>query len=520
MDWLNYANQGATRNQPIAPELAQAMRFLPEMGITMDVFSGGQPAQGSGGARVGSVRHDDGGSADVFFSQNGRRLDWANPDDVPIYQDIVRRARANGVTGFGAGDGYMQPGSMHVGFGNPAVWGAGGRGTNAPEWLRTAFDGATAGTQARVSTSNVQTPNTNNAQTGGILSNEGNQMAQQPQGLLGSMGIQRRDPTAQGETSQPFYNRQSFGDTLARMAPALGRMGVMGLEGPAQAALDTRNERQGDERAQAAQAAQRNQTIEWLVNNGREDLAGAVQSGGLPIGEAMSLAMAPPEAYSPNSSIGKLQQDLQNGSISQEQFDLGLANMAPSGMEISSDGDGGFTLVQGPGAGSGSGGTMTEGQSKDAVYATRAAGALDILDPIANSLTNVGMGAANIDPTGVIRGAVQSPEYQMAAQAGQEFLQAILRKDTGAAITPSEENSYGQVYLPRPGDGEAVLAQKQLSRRRALEALMAGMSPDAMLAQERALLNTNAGNTSGATPPPAGGNGGARTRYDAEGNRL
>jgi hypothetical protein len=305
MDWLNYANQGATRNQPIAPELAQALGFLPEMGITMDVFSGGQPAQGSGGARVGSVRHDDGGSADVFFNQNGRRLDWANPDDVPIYQDIVRRARANGVTGFGAGDGYMQPGSMHVGFGTPAVWGAGGRGTNAPRWLREAYNGAPAGQQPTVNTRNAaDTPQAIGRDTRsalGLLQNEGNEMAQpqqpqRPQGLLSSLGVQRRDPNAQGETSQPFYNRQSFGDTMARLAPALGRMGVMGLEGPAQAALDSRNQRQGDERAQQAQAAQRNQTIEWLVSNGREDLAGAVQSGGLPIGEAMSLAMAPAEA--------------------------------------------------------------------------------------------------------------------------------------------------------------------------------------------------------------------------------
>jgi hypothetical protein len=143
--------------------------------------------------------------------------------------------------------------------------------------------------RARVSNSN--------SPTGGILSNEGNQMDRQPQGLLGSMGIQRRDPNAQGETSQPFYNRRSFGDTLARLAPALGRMGVMGLEGPAQAALDSRNERQGDERAQQAQAARANQTIEWLRSNGREDLAGAVEAGGLPIGEAMALATAPSEQF-------------------------------------------------------------------------------------------------------------------------------------------------------------------------------------------------------------------------------
>lgn len=143
MDWLRYANQGATRNQPISPRLAEALGgFLPNMGVTMEVFSGGQPGIGSGGARVGSTRHDHGNAADVFFYQNGRRLNWANPQDVPIFQDIVRQARAAGVTGFGAGPGYMQPGSMHIGFGNPGVWGAGGRGSNAPGWLLEAFNGS------------------------------------------------------------------------------------------------------------------------------------------------------------------------------------------------------------------------------------------------------------------------------------------------------------------------------------------------------------------------------------------
>jgi hypothetical protein len=125
----------------------------------------------------------------------------------------------------------------------------------------------------------------------GLLQNEGNQMAQQPQrpqGLLGSLGVQRRDPNAQGETSQPFYNRQSFGDTLARMAPALGRMGVMGLEGPMQAQLDTRNQRQGDERAQQAQAQQRNATAEWFRSQGGDEWADAVLSGALTGAQALS----------------------------------------------------------------------------------------------------------------------------------------------------------------------------------------------------------------------------------------
>ena len=136
---------------------------------------------------------------------------------------------------------------------------------------------------------------TANAPTGGILSNEGNQMAQQPQGLLGSMGIQRRDPNAQGETSQPFYNRKSFGDTMARIAPALGRMGVMGLEGPAQAALDDRNKRQGDERAKQAQAARTNQTREWIASqpNGEQFAAMFDAVGGAATLKAMQDANAP-----------------------------------------------------------------------------------------------------------------------------------------------------------------------------------------------------------------------------------
>jgi len=142
--WLRYSNQGATRNMPLDPRLVNAMSFLGPMGITMDVFSGGQPS--SGPHRTGSHRHDLGGAGDVMFMRNGQPISWSNPADVPVFEDIVRQARAAGVTGFGAGEGYMRPGSMHLGFGTPAVWGAGGSGANAPGWLRDAFGGAAQGT--------------------------------------------------------------------------------------------------------------------------------------------------------------------------------------------------------------------------------------------------------------------------------------------------------------------------------------------------------------------------------------
>lgn len=53
-----------------------------------------------------------------------------------------------------------------------------------------------------------------------------------------------------------------------------------------------------------------------------------------------------------NSAIGKLAQDFENGLINEEQYKQGLADMAPKGMTIESDGSGGFRMVQGVGVGS------------------------------------------------------------------------------------------------------------------------------------------------------------------------
>ena len=138
-DWYQYKNQGAIRNDPLSAKLIEAMDFLPGMGIEMNVTSGGQEAHGEGGNRTGSTRHDHGNAFDGYFTRDGRKLDWNNADDVPVLQEIVRRARSVGVTGFGAGNDYMGPGQMHVGYGTPGVWGAEGRGVNAPAWLTEAF---------------------------------------------------------------------------------------------------------------------------------------------------------------------------------------------------------------------------------------------------------------------------------------------------------------------------------------------------------------------------------------------
>lgn len=138
-NWLVYDNKGI-RNKPLSGRLVNSLSFLPDLGVTMKVFSGGQDEEGPN--RTGSHRHDDGNAADVFFYKNGKKLDWADPNDRPLYEEIVRQAKKQGVTGFGAGPGYMQPGSMHLGFGKPAIWGASHSSDTAPAWLSQAYNSA------------------------------------------------------------------------------------------------------------------------------------------------------------------------------------------------------------------------------------------------------------------------------------------------------------------------------------------------------------------------------------------
>jgi hypothetical protein len=53
---------------------------------------------------------------------------------------------------------------------------------------------------------------------------DGYMQDQQPRGLLASLGIQKRDPAAGGETALPFYQRGSFKDTIGNLAIGLNSL--------------------------------------------------------------------------------------------------------------------------------------------------------------------------------------------------------------------------------------------------------------------------------------------------------
>jgi len=64
-----------------------------------------------------------------------------------------------------------------------------------------------------------------------------------------------------------------------------------------------------------------------------------------------------------------------------------------------------------------------------------------------------------------------SPEQQQVDAARKNFITAVLRKESGAAISPTEFYTESQKYFPQPGDSKEVISQKRNARETAIKAM-------------------------------------------------
>ena len=253
---------------------------------------------------------------------------------------------------------------------------------------------------------------------------------------------------------------------------------------------------------QRAASMSKNKTVDMLRKQGRDDLANAVMNNTIGAREAFSVlqsekaadlafqrqkdlaafsaglkAPASPKLY---SEFAKLNADLQAGNISKDQYNASVQSfLNKNKMSIRTTPDGGFEFVQGESAGK----PMTEAQSKNIGFYKRSQDALKLFDPVADSLVDSLGAVAEMDPTGMAR-YLQSDEYQKAQVLGKDFLAPILRKDTGAAVTPSEWVFYKAIYIPEVGDNPAKLAEKKAARSRAVEAMRIGLEPSQIVKLE------------------------------------
>lgn len=67
----------------------------------------------------------------------------------------------------------------------------------------------------------------------------------------------------------------------------------------------------------------------------------------------------------------------------------------------------------------------------------------------------------------------KSSDLKSQEQAERNFVNSVLRRESGAAISPSEFSSAEKQYFPRPGDSPEVLAQKKANRDQVRSSLTA-----------------------------------------------
>lgn len=70
-----------------------------------------------------------------------------------------------------------------------------------------------------------------------------------------------------------------------------------------------------------------------------------------------------------------------------------------------------------------------------------------------------------------------SDNFQSFDQAQRDFVNAVLRRESGAAISESEFDNARKQYLPQPGDGKVVLDQKAANRKLAIQSLQSSADP-------------------------------------------
>lgn len=112
---------------------------------------------------------------------------------------------------------------------------------------------------------------------------------------------------------------------------------------------------------------------------------------------------------------------------------------------------------------------LTGEMANSSLYATRANDANDQLNALM---------AGGFDPTSLASGVqkllpnyFQGEKVQALEQIGRNLGAAILRKESGAAITKDEWEQVKLQYIPQPGDKPETLKQKDINRQRAIQGL-------------------------------------------------
>ena len=324
---------------------------------------------------------------------------------------------------------------------------------------------------------------------------------QAPRGLLEQFGLQKMQPGAAGETGQKFYQRDSFKDLAGRFAVGLNSMKLRPDPNFAGMMEGRRQER--------AQKNSRNKTVEYLRANGMGQYADMVEAGQLPASQVLG-AIMDKSMKSDHVVVGNAVVDRETGEVlykSQSGFrpatpeeaarhgaKFGQIDIATGKFFETGKSSGTMTRILPDGTVetiTGSNLKLTEGQGKATGFFGRAQASGKILADYEREGTDLYNKIVSGIP--IAGNYAISEEYQLYSQAKRDFINAILRQESGAVIAASEFENAELQYFPQPGDSKETIAQKAKNRKIAIEGVKVAAGPGAQVITNQPANQSNDG---------------------------
>jgi len=281
-------------------------------------------------------------------------------------------------------------------------------------------------------------------------------------GIGGGSLLSKEPEMSMNPNTPPRSGLLGFMDIMRQQDPETG-MTAMERFGAALDPLVRPNERMGEQfRASGARRLKtqsKNKTLEWLKSQeGGETFSQAIEMG-VPIGDVYS-------AYLKSQAgdyvvVGNTLVDRKTGKP---------IFTAPKAAQS----EGTITLADGTVI---SLGKQTQDQSGAMSYGSRMELSNKILSATENVGTELFQQIAQKIP--IFGQALTSTEFKSYDQARTNFVNAVLRRESGASIAESEFESANKQYFPQPFDPPEIIAQKRATRELVTTMMLASSGPNA-----------------------------------------
>lgn len=277
-----------------------------------------------------------------------------------------------------------------------------------------------------------------------------------------------RDSLAQeaAEKLKAEAEAQAIRDTTAEMLadhPDLARLvQINGLQ-PEQA-LERKEQREQAAAALSSEDGEKQTTYDYLISIDRPDLAEPFKAGVYDYDQVAEILTAENEPKT-NSEPPRVETryNEETGREEKVQWNPASGGWEPFGgtKAAPAEGEEGFNVSQGAAA----------------LYADRMAIADSIISKPGISTVQTDRWQQGLNSVPFVGNDLTSPEFQQASQAQRDFINATLRRESGAVISGEEFANAEQQYFPRPGDTPEVLAQKAANRKVAINGIARQAGP-------------------------------------------